>query len=173
MYSVLYLEDFVADATALFSTLHSSITWSTQMKSRKTASFGTAYNYSQMSYPYQKMPDYLDRLCLMIKDTIGFKPNNCLINYYKDGTSKMGYHADQIDILEENTGISIISLGTTRVLRFREIKNKTNKVDYPLTNGSLIYMSQELQNFWQHAIPPSPTQHSRMSLTFRKITQCN
>lgn len=38
-----------------------------------------------------------------------------------DGTSSMGYHSDQTDNLEKNTGIAIISLGAERILRFRKI----------------------------------------------------
>jgi alkylated DNA repair dioxygenase AlkB len=81
----------------------------------------------------------------------------------------MGFHSDQTDILETNTGIAIISIGETRILTYRNIENSEKVIDYELTNGSLIYMTQEIQKEWQHAIPKSDTENGRMSLTFRKI----
>ena len=79
----------------------------------------------------------------------------------------MGYHSDQTDILVPGTGIAIVSLGETRILRFRNIADSEQTVDYSLTAGSLIYMNQEIQQEWQHAIPKSDTEQGRMSLTFR------
>lgn len=166
---VTYIENFYPNATQLFNDLLENVTWDASMKARKTASFGVAYNYSQISYPYQKMPSDIQSICTAIQNKIGFEPNNCLINFYENGQSKMGYHSDQTDILESNTGIVIISLGDTRVLRFRRIADKEDKVDYALPSGSLIYMNQEVQGLWQHAIPKSGSELGRMSLTFRRI----
>lgn len=81
----------------------------------------------------------------------------------------MGFHSDQTDILFEGTGVAIISLGQTRILRFRNIENKEIIKDYPLESGSLFYMTNEVQKEWQHAIPKSNTENGRMSLTFRKM----
>lgn len=81
----------------------------------------------------------------------------------------MGFHSDQTDILFENTGVAIVSLGETRILRFRNIADNTVLKDFELPAASLIYMTQEIQDEWQHAIPKSDTENGRMSLTFRKI----
>jgi len=77
------------------------------------------------------------------------------MNYYMDGSSKMGFHSDQTDILEEGTGVGIISLGATRILRFRSIEDKSITKDFALPSGSFIYMTNEVQELWQHAIPKS------------------
>lgn len=100
---------------------------------------------------------------------MNFAPNNCLINYYLDGKSSMGFHSDQTDILVENTGVGIVSIGETRILRFRNSKDKTIIKDFELTSGSFIYMTNEVQDEWQHSIPKSDTENGRMSLTFRKM----
>lgn len=81
----------------------------------------------------------------------------------------MGYHSDQTDILEAGTGIAIVSLGETRSLTFRNIADPENTNSYDLPPGSLIYMTQEIQTLWQHAIPKSDTSNGRMSLTFRRL----
>ena len=166
---ITYIEDFLDNPSDLFDHLRANVDWDERMFARKTASFGKAYNYSQISYPYQEFPDDINKIILGIEDALGFRPNNCLINYYLDGNSKMGYHSDQTDILEDGTGVAIVSIGATRTLRFRNIDNKEEKYDFDLPSGSLIYMTNEVQDEWQHAIPKSDTEDGRMSLTFRKM----
>ncbi len=169
MEGITYIDNFLDNPNSLFEFLKKNLEWDERMMARKTASFGVAYNYSQMSYPFKEMPNELTKICKKVNDVIGFEPNNCLINYYLDGKSKMGFHSDQTDILELNTGIVIVSLGETRILRFKNIKNNDVIKDYELPSGSLIYMTQELQDEWQHAIPKSNTENGRMSLTLRRI----
>lgn len=169
MKGITYLENFIDAHLELFEFLKSHVDWDERMQSRKTASFGNAYNYSQISYPYKEFPNELGSIISLIEETLHFRPNNCLINYYLDGKSKMGFHSDQTDILSANTGVVIVSLGATRTLRFRNIKDKELIHDFNLPSGSLIYMTQEVQDHWQHAIPKSPTDSGRMSLTFRKM----
>ncbi len=169
MDGTIFLHDFISNHTALYNKLVAEIAWDTRMAARKTASFGKAYNYSQLEYPYQEFLPELQEIIYNLKPIIGFEPNNCLVNYYMDGKSKMGYHSDQTDILMDNTGIAIVSIGATRILKFRNINEPDIFVDFELTNGSLIYMTQEVQDVWQHAIPKSDTEDGRISLTFREM----
>lgn len=169
MEGITFIENFIENHDDLFESLKSNVIWDERMSARKTASFGKAYNYSQMSYPFQKFPPEIDEIIESIQEVLNFRPNNCLINYYLDGKSKMGFHSDQTDILVENTGVGILSIGETRVLRFRNIANKELKTDFELSAGSFIHMSDAVQTKWQHAIPKSDTEKGRMSLTFRKI----
>lgn len=155
----------------MFDYFKNNVNWDESMKARKTASFGVAYNYSQIKYTRKKFDTTLSFLINRIEDVLKFKPNNCLINYYLDGKSKMGYHSDQIDILYEGTGVAIISLGETRIIRFRRIDDKSITKDFELKDGSLFYMTQEVQKTWNHCIPKSSTEESRMSLTFRHINE--
>jgi len=166
---ITYMESFVSSPVELFQLLITIIKWDERMAARKTASFGKAYNYSQMDYPFQAFIPELEEINNKIETAIHFKPNNCLINYYLDGRSKMGYHSDQTDILDAGTGIAIVSLGEKRSLKFRNIANPEEFHTYELPSGSLIYMTQEVQANWQHAIPKSDTEMGRISLTFRKI----
>lgn len=166
---IVYKEKFIENSTELFNKLESNVTWDERMSARKTASFGKAYNYSQISYPFLEFTEALKELIQKIEQTVGFEPNNCLINFYMNGKSKMGFHSDQTNILFEGTGVVIISLGETRTLRFRNIEDRSIVKDFELPSGSLIYMKNEVQDKWQHAIPKSNTENGRMSLTFRKI----
>jgi alkylated DNA repair dioxygenase AlkB len=83
----------------------------------------------------------------------------------------MGYHSDQIDILEKGTDIIIFSFGSPRILRF---KNKTSKsliYDIKLDNNSFFCMTQNVQLDWLHAVLPDniDNKNERYSITFRKI----
>jgi len=166
---ITYIENFLEASGELFESLKVRVNWDDRMQARKTASYGKAYNYSQISYPYQEFLPELEKINNLISIELGFEPNNCLINYYLNGKSKMGFHSDQTDILEEKTGIAILSIGEPRILRFRNIQDKENVSDYKLPSGSLIYMTRKVQDLWQHSIPKSDTDKGRMSLTFRRI----
>ena len=163
------IDNFVENPNQLFSYLKESVIWDERMKARKTASFGVSYDYSGMAYPETEMPNHLESICNAIHHTIGFQPNNCLMNYYLDGKSSMGYHSDSSEELLPNTGVVIISLGTERHISYREKSHTENKVKYQLKNGSLLYMNDDVQKRWMHAIPKSPESGERISLTFRHI----
>lgn len=167
--NILYKTHFIENPQELYNWLVKSITWDERMYARKTASFGDAYNYSQIAYPYQEFPQELQNILDKLETTLGFRPTNCLLNYYLNGESKMGFHSDQIDILEKHTGVAIVSVGEPRILRFKEITDHSNQHDYLLENGSLIYMDQDVQKQWLHAIPKTNSDKGRISLTFRAI----
>lgn len=161
---------FVADAQTLFDRLASEVVWDERMRARKTASFGEPYNYSGISYPFQQMPESLLSLIAAIEARFGYRPNNCLVNFYENGYATMGFHSDATEHLAENTGIIIISLGAERTICFRHKQHKTVQREFRLKNGSLLFMSQNLQKHWKHAILPQPSVTvGRISLTFRLI----
>jgi len=169
MVGITYIKNFIAHPNKLFTKLKHETSWDERMIARKTASFGKAYNYSQINYPFQEFNEELAEIVDLIYTELGFKPNNCLINFYLDGESKMGYHSDQTNILYENTGVAIVSIGEMRTLRFRNIEDKKLTQDFELPTGSLIFMTNKIQSKWQHSVPKSETNKGRMSLTFRKI----
>ena len=107
------IDNFISDTDTLFIKIKDSVEWDERIKARKTASFGVPYDYSGIIYPQKDMPLYLINLCREINRSIGFLPNNCLMNYYPDGSSSMEFHSDNSEELEPGTGIAIISLGNT------------------------------------------------------------
>ncbi len=139
------------------------------MKARKTASFGVSYDYSGITYPQVDMLPCLNDICDKIENTIGFRPNNCLMNYYTDGNSSMGYHSDSTEELLKGTGVAIISLGAIRAISYRSKADKKIKIRYNLESGTLLYMDDEVQKNWMHAIPKEVGVGERVSLTFRYI----
>jgi alkylated DNA repair dioxygenase AlkB len=158
-------------ATELYIKLRDRIKWDDRISARKTACFGLPYNYSGLIYEIQPMHPLLRPLCKQLEETLGFEPTSCLVNYYEDGRSKMGFHSDEIDNLEDGTEIIIISLGTERKLSFRSKADYAQRLSYQLPPGSLLYMSQRTQELWSHAIKRANVMEGRISLTFRRIVR--
>ncbi|MEO6174691.1 MAG: alpha-ketoglutarate-dependent dioxygenase AlkB [Flavobacterium circumlabens] len=164
-------ENILPNHESLFQKIKNDSEWNNEIKSRKTISYGVPYNYSDISYPFIPFPDYIFEVASVVEEKLGFTINNCLINYYENGESKMGFHSDQIDILCDNTGIAIVSLGNKRTMRFKNKLDATVTHDIPLHPNSLFYMTQTVQEFWLHSILPEVTNDSaeRISITFRKL----
>ncbi|MFZ6656964.1 alpha-ketoglutarate-dependent dioxygenase AlkB [Undibacterium sp. TJN19] len=165
----IYLKpDFLSRPDCLFDQLKNEVSWDERIRSRKTASFGVAYDYSQISYAPTVMPDFLQIICTAVECELEFLPNNCLLNFYPDGNSSMGFHSDSLEKLASGTGVAIISLGSVRHIAYQKKTDRNVEFLYPLPAGSLLYMSDAIQESWLHAIPKGDD-GERISLTFRKI----
>lgn len=165
------VDDFVAHPDVLFVFLRDPVQWDEKMKARKTASFGVSYDYSGMTYPQTDMPEEISVICDKIQQEIGFRPDNCLMNFYLDGKSSMGYHSDSAQDLAENTGVVIISLGAKRHINYKSKANPSIVIQYPLPSGTLLHMDNDVQEKWLHAIPKEQGVGGRISLTFRHIVK--
>ena len=162
-------ENFVPDHVALFDWMMAHVEWDRRIQARLTASFGRPYNYAGLEYPAVEMPEALARVCERIGASLGFTPDNCLVNYYPDGHSKMGYHADNVEELAGDTGVAIVSLGGARPLKFRLMGNHDVRYELTQAPGSLLYLPQQVNREWVHAIPRCAAAAPRISLTFRKL----
>ena len=158
-----------SSASEVFSILKETVIWNKKMTSRYTESFGLSYRYSGMSYDEKKMPKIIQEIALIIAGVVGYLPNNCLVNYYLDGSSKMGFHSDDTSQLADGTGVAILSLEVARDMLFKHKYFDNMTESFHFTNGTLIYMDDSIQKEWLHSIPKSDTQSGRISLTFRKL----
>ena len=130
-------------ATALFEALCRDIQWDERMKARKTACFGQTYDDSGVDYQVVPMHPLLVPLCDALERELGFRPTNCLLNFYESGRSTMGFHSDATYNLAEGTGVAIVSLGAERCLTFRSKADQSILIPYPLPHGSLFSRSQK------------------------------
>lgn len=153
----------------LFQALVSGIQWDERMKARKTACFGQTYDDSGVSYEVVPMHPLLVPLCASVGDALGFQPTNCLLNYYENGRSSMGFHSDATYNLAPGTGVAILSIGAERELTFRSKADPGLLIPYMLPHGSLFHMSAPTQEHWTHAVKKTDTDDARISLTFRHI----
>jgi alkylated DNA repair dioxygenase AlkB len=94
--------------------------------------------------------------------------NSVLLNYYRDGSDSVGWHADDEPELGERPVIASLSFGATRTFELR--RRTTGKVTkVPLTSGSILVMRGTTQHHWIHRVPKEPGCASRINLTFRFI----
>lgn len=100
---------------------------------------------------------------------MGYAFNSVLLNLYRDGNDKMGWHADNEAELGVCPQIASISLGATRTFQFKHRLTK-QRVDLQLAHGSLLMMQGNTQKEWLHQLPARKREYSaRINLTFRNI----
>lgn len=162
---------FWPDCEGLFLKLCSTVAWDERMRARKTASFGVAYNYAQIAYPDTEMHPDLVPVCTAVSDSLGFVPNNCLLNFYPDGNASMGFHSDTAAELAPGTGVAILSLGATRTIAYALKKDREIQYRYRLERGDLLYMPDAVQTDWLHAILKESQAGPRISISLRAIAR--
>ena len=104
--NVTYYSDFLSETDSLYRLLRDSLTWDRRIRARRTASFGVPYNYSGIEYDYQPFSSRLQEIAAKVNAICSTDSNNCLVNYYPDGLSKMGFHSDSTIGLEPSTGVA-------------------------------------------------------------------
>jgi alkylated DNA repair dioxygenase AlkB len=128
------------------------------------------YTYSGLTLQPNPWNACLLEIKERIEKTIGCSFNSVLMNWYRDGSDHIGWHTDAEKELGFNPIIGSVNLGSTRHFYIRRKDNHDIKINIPLSHGSLLLMTGELQHFWQHAILKETTiRTSRINLTFRKI----
>lgn len=68
------------------------------------------------------------------------------LNYYKDGNEYAPYHKDNY-----GCDVCLISLGTTRILRFKHDTTKEN-TDLILEDGTLLFIPNEIHSTYKHSL---------------------
>lgn len=164
---VRYEPAFLEDHAALFEALRDGVDWDRTMAARLTASFGRPYNYRQMVYPEAPMFPALVPVVERLEAVLGVRYDNCLLNYYLDGRSKMGFHRDETEGLRPGTGVAIVSLGAPRKITFRRQDDVEVRWAQELAPGSLLHMEHAVQDEWVHAIKRQRHAGPRISLTWR------
>ena len=147
--------------------------------------FSAWYGDSDASYSYSGLklkPNFWNEELLLIKNKIeklvnveeenskAIKFNSVLMNWYRDGRDSMGWHRDAEKELGQNPVIASLNFGATRRFLLRNVNDKTQKIEFSLTNGSLLIMAGQIQHFWQHAVPKeTKIKESRINMTFRRV----
>ena len=114
---------------------------------------------------------------LAIKDRIEqllypAKFNCVLLNFYRDGHDKMGWHSDDEKELGPNPSIASVSFGATRRCDFKHKTDPSNKFSLELHSGSVLLMQGDMQHHWLHQLPAQKRILTpRINLTFRFIPE--
>ncbi|MBC69840.1 alpha-ketoglutarate-dependent dioxygenase AlkB [Acinetobacter sp.] len=180
-----YIEDFLSpsEADRFFEKINRETMWErpsiryfnkTFPIPRDTAWYGEkSYIYSGIENKPHKMTETLNHLRKIAEEKCFYNFNSLLINRYKNGEDKVGWHADDEPELQNCKIIASISLGEERDFKIRRKKLYRRPEDEvlkkTLNHGSLLIMKAPLQKFWEHEIPKRRNASSRINLTFRNV----
>lgn len=136
---------------------------------------GCTYRYSGLRQVITPWIPELSELRERLQRLLGVRFNSLLLNRYRSGADRMGWHADAEPELDPAAPIASLSLGATRALRFRPRPGDGLAREQPsfavdLADGDLLLMDPPTQHHWQHGLPPRlRLQGERLNLTFRLI----
>ena len=132
---------------------------------------GKSYSYSGITSQPNAWTTKLLELKLMVESAANSTFNSVLLNWYRDGSDYLSWHADDEPELGQEPTIASVSFGETRDFVLRRKQNHAEKIMVPLEHGSLLVMSGKLQSYWEHSVPKRRrVQGSRFNLTFRSIS---
>ncbi len=137
---------------------------------------GCTYRYSGLEQGITPWTPALSRLRELLQGSLGVRFNSLLLNRYRNGADRMGWHADDEPELDPAAPIASLSLGASRSLRFRpKPRHRGGPEAQPplaveLADGDLLVMDPPSQRHWQHALPVrARVSGERINLTFRLI----
>ena len=141
---------------------------------RFTLWFGPCdYRYYKYTLSHQSFSEYswLDALREDLELSLGLKLNSVLVNLYRTGDDRVGWHADNVVLFGENPSIVSVSLGATRKFELASCSSKpVCKHSFALDHGSVLVMKGDMQKHWVHRVPQANNVHShRYNLTFRNV----
>ena len=99
--------------------------------------------------------------------------NSILITKYSNGNCHLPYHNDDEESISEDSHIVTISLGQSRVLKFRSLSDNGAEYSVNLSHGQVFTMSKKSQKFFEHSIPKDYSKQARISITLRFLNPPN
>lgn len=155
---------------------------------RKTAWLVSAgcqctYSYGGFEVPPREFPDWMPEVMAAVMPCCGLPtkaqwPDSCNVNFYEDGLSSVGWHADDEALFSGLTAdVRILSLSLGQARKFQLKKNWPEEGEKDvekvvLTDGTLCTMEGMLQKHYQHRVPREREELGpRINLTWRWIRQ--
>ena len=135
---------------------------------------GCAYRYSGLLLTPQPWSATAGRLRRQVEAQTGCRFNSLLLNRYRDGHDRMGWHADDEAELDPTAPIASLSLGAARPFQLRPRRplpsGERPTLSLELGDGDLLLMEPPTQEHWLHQLPPRRrVTQERLNLTFRVV----
>jgi alkylated DNA repair dioxygenase AlkB len=131
---------------------------------------GASYSYSGINSTPNPWNAGLLHLKKLIEDATGSSFNSVLLNWYRDGSDSLSWHADDEKELGAEPIIASANFGASRDFMLRRKDNKRKLISIRLQHGSFLVMRGKTQENWEHSVPKrKSTRSSRFNLTFRRI----
>lgn len=136
---------------------------------------GAVMRYSGMRFRPQIWHPLILQIKQRLEDLCKTSFNSVLVNLYRNGQDSVSWHADDEYELGPQPHIASLSLGATRVFKFKS-RNKIAETQGQkpqqliLENGDLVVMKGDTQKHWLHCVPKCDiSTPRRINLTFRYI----
>lgn len=130
---------------------------------------GRHYQYSGKTFKTTGWDPTVLKVKNLVQVKCNKRFNSALVNLYRNGEDKMGWHADDEKELGHAPAVVTVSLGVQRTFQFKHNQNGET-VNIELAHGSLLLMKPGVQASYKHAVPArKKIQQGRISLTFRNI----
>ena len=139
---------------------------------RLTAWYGDkSYTYSGLTWQPKPWNSILSEIKTKVDQAANTAFNSVLLNLYRHGKDRMGWHSDDEPELGINPVIASLSFGEKRVFHFKHRFDKDiERVRIHLEHGSLLIMRGTTQHYWHHQIPKTSREiEPRINLTFRVV----
>ena len=134
---------------------------------------GCIYTYSGLRNAPSPWTPAVSRLRDLVQAEAGCRFNSLLLNLYRDGRDRMGWHADDEPELDPEAPIASLSLGATRVFQLRPrepMAGQRQTLSLDLADGDLLLMDPPTQQHWLHQLPARRRVcEPRLNLTFRVL----
>lgn len=134
---------------------------------------GCSYTYSGLRNTPHPWTAEVSRLRQRVEAASGCRFNSLLLNLYRDGCDRMGWHADDEPELDPQAPIASLSLGATRSFQLRPrrpLEGQRQTLSVELGDGDLLLMDPPTQEHWLHQLPARRrVQQPRLNLTFRVV----
>ncbi len=94
------------------------------------------------------------------------------VNFYRDGSDSVAWHADRVGVHEVDPIIALVSLGGPRRFQLRPMAGSQSDgrpVRLELHSGDLLVMGGACQHAWEHCVPKMASAPPRMSISFRHV----
>lgn len=151
MDTIIHIPNYVDsnNTSNLFNAIYSQTNWN-------------KLNYFKRSVShYDGNIDELNEIILQIEENFNKMVNSAFLNYYENGNDYAPYHSDNY-----GCDVCLLSLGTSRILRYKENKTKQN-TDFILHDGDLLYIPNELNKTYKHSLlKRTKIESSRISILF-------
>lgn len=136
---------------------------------------GCSYRYSGLDQVITPWSPPLEKLRDRLEQVLGLRFNSLLLNRYRTGADRMGWHADDEPELDPRAPIASLSLGAARTFQLRPrrpIAGEERALSVELADGDLLLMEPPTQEHWLHQVPVRRrVGNARVNLTFRRFRQ--
>lgn len=133
----------------------------------------TPYSYSGTTRSANESPAWLKDIVSKVEESLGVTPgyfDMALINEYRDGNQRIGFHTDNEDLLNNggkvNPTVVTVSFGDTRTMVLKSMDGNEVKT-MKMENGSVAVMGYNSQINYKHGIQQELNKSKRFSITLR------